>query len=258
MANNKQRYINTRFWNDSYISELDPIEKLLFIYFLTNEHTNISGIYELPQKIIGIETGIDKSMIHKILPRLKLKIRYINGYVVIKNFIKHQETPSEFVKKGILNCLKELDTKWLENVVKQGFYILPKEYSDTLCIPYIESLSYSNSNSNSNSNSISLGLGNSLIQEIFNLWNSYPTLNGNCKNITAKKKLLPKCEKTTPDIVSAFGKLKDYKIEDMKLSLKNYIQDIINRSPENDYAKHRFSFYEFFKQANGFKKYLNK
>ena len=83
MANNKQRYINTRFWNDNYISELDPIEKLLFIYFLTNEHTNIAGIYEIPLKIIGIETGIDESMLKKILPRLEDKIRYIEGMVII-------------------------------------------------------------------------------------------------------------------------------------------------------------------------------
>ena len=48
MANNKQRYVNTRFWNDTYVSSLDPIEKLLFIYLLTNEHTNISGVYEPP------------------------------------------------------------------------------------------------------------------------------------------------------------------------------------------------------------------
>ena len=32
----KQRYINTKFWRDSYIEDLDPIEKLLFLYLLSN------------------------------------------------------------------------------------------------------------------------------------------------------------------------------------------------------------------------------
>lgn len=150
MANNKQRYINTRLWNDSYVSELDPVEKLLFVYFLTNEHTNISGIYEIPLKIIGIETGIDTSMLNKILPRLESKIRYIDGFVVIKNFIKHQETGSELVQKGILNCLKDLDKKWLENVVNKGFYDITKYYIDTLSILYARSLNYSDSNLDSN------------------------------------------------------------------------------------------------------------
>lgn len=152
MANNKQRYINTRFWNDNYISELDPIEKLLFIYFITNEHTNISGIYELPQKIIGIETGIDVSMIIKIMPRLESRIRYIKGYVIIKNFVKHQETGSELVQKGILNCLKDLDLEFLKNLVNKGYYILPVYYMDTLSIPYAKGLNYLDSNSDLDSN----------------------------------------------------------------------------------------------------------
>lgn len=132
----KYRYINTRFWNDSYISELDPIEKLLFIYLLTNGHTNISGIYEIPLKIMAIETGIDESMFKKIFPRLKDKIRYIEGIVVIKNFIKHQETGSDTVQVGILNCLRDINLDFLKNVVSKGFYVMPPYYMDTLCIPY--------------------------------------------------------------------------------------------------------------------------
>lgn len=150
MANNKQRYINTKLWNDTYVAKLDPIEKLLFVYLLTNEHTNISGVYELPFKIMAVETGIDESMFKKILPRLKEKIRYIEGIVVIKNFIKHQETGSPNVQKGILNCLTDLDINFLKNIVKQGYFILPKYYLDTLCIPYVEGRNYLDSNLDSN------------------------------------------------------------------------------------------------------------
>ena len=152
MANSKQRYINTKFWNDTYISELDPIEKLLFIYFLTNEHTNISGIYEIPLKIIGIETGIDSSMLKKILPRLEHKIRYIDGMVVIKNFVKHQENKSPQVKVGIVNQLKEIDQDFLKNVVNKGYYELDRYYIDTLSIPYTYDSSYLDLDSDSNSN----------------------------------------------------------------------------------------------------------
>ena len=150
MANNKQRYINTRFWNDGYISNLDPVEKLMFIYLLTNEHTNISGVYEIPIKIIGIETGIDGGMIKKILKRLEARIRYIDGFVVLKNFVKHQETGSELVQKGIVNCLKELDKKFLEKIVNKGFFELPQYYIDTLSIQYTRGLNYSDLDSNSN------------------------------------------------------------------------------------------------------------
>ena len=75
----KQRMINTKIWSDNYFEELDPTEKLLFLYFLTNIYTNICGIYEIPLKIIAVETGIDKEMVKKILQRFESdkKIFYI-------------------------------------------------------------------------------------------------------------------------------------------------------------------------------------
>ena len=86
----KQRYINTKIWSDSWVSELDPIEKLLFLYILTNERTNIAGIYELPIKIMSIETGIEKQMIENILNRFKKdqRVEFLNGWIIIANFVK--------------------------------------------------------------------------------------------------------------------------------------------------------------------------
>lgn len=186
MANNKQRYINTRFWNDGFISDLDPVEKLVFIYFLTNEHTNISGIYELPLKIMSIETGIEISMLKKIVIRLKNRVRYIDGKVIIKNFVKHQETGSPNVIKGILNCLKELDKKFIENLIKQGYYVIDRYYIDTLCIPYIEGRNYLDSNLDSNSITMSSD------EDAFNqFWLQYPKkeLKKKTKEIWQRKKL---------------------------------------------------------------------
>ena len=33
----KKRYVNTVFWDDAYITNLDPSEKLIFIYLLTRK-----------------------------------------------------------------------------------------------------------------------------------------------------------------------------------------------------------------------------
>jgi len=109
MANQRQRMVNTRFWDDNYTSNLDPIEKLMFLYFLTNTSTNISGVYEIPIKKIANETGIDKEMVIKQLDRFARdsKIFYIEGWIGIKNFIKHQSiNPS--VEAGIARCMKEV------------------------------------------------------------------------------------------------------------------------------------------------------
>ena len=40
----KFRYVNTRFWDDSYVAELSPLEKLAFLYLLTNSLTTIAGV----------------------------------------------------------------------------------------------------------------------------------------------------------------------------------------------------------------------
>lgn len=117
----KERIINTRFWNDGFVSHLDPIEKLLFIYFLTNEHTNISGIYELPLKIAAVETGIDPSMMEKIMPRLSPKVSYESGYVIIPNFVKHQHFDSGNVQVGIKRELSLIPSHILDKAEGYGY-----------------------------------------------------------------------------------------------------------------------------------------
>ena len=103
----KNRMINTKFWSDGWIINLDPLERYLYLYFLTNEHTNICGIYELPLRIIGRESGIEDEMVTKMLKKMSEKITYIDGWIQIKNFLKHQKTSGN-VKLGIENGLKEV------------------------------------------------------------------------------------------------------------------------------------------------------
>ena len=88
----KKRYVDTKFWDDNYIIEKDPVEKLLFLYLLTNTLTNIIGIYEISINRIAFDTGIDKDMVIKILERFEAddKTKYENGWIAIKNFTRHQ------------------------------------------------------------------------------------------------------------------------------------------------------------------------
>jgi len=106
----KNRFINTKFWSDGWVVELDPLERYLYLYLLTDEHTNIAGIYELPIRVMAFETGIDKEMIPKMLDRFKGKVFYFdNKWVYLVNFIKHQNARGKSnVKIGIEKLLKEL------------------------------------------------------------------------------------------------------------------------------------------------------
>lgn len=99
----KQRIINTKFWSDAYIIELDIIERYLYLYLLTNEHTNISGVYEIPLRRMSQETGIEMEMLDKILQRFERdkKVYYFKSWVMIKNFSKHQSNKSQTVQAAI-------------------------------------------------------------------------------------------------------------------------------------------------------------
>lgn len=162
----KQRYINTKFWSDSFIVELNPLDRYLFLYILTNEHTNIAGIYELPIIRMAQESGIDKEMIPKMLRRLSGKIEYFDGWVIIKNFQKHQ-MKNEKIKLGIENVMKEVPQsiknvhfKLIKSRVKKSYPM------DTLSI----APELSKSNLNSNLNSIATDVARDKINEFIELF----------------------------------------------------------------------------------------
>ena len=128
----------------------DPIEKLLFLYLLTNTLTNIVGIYEISLRRIAFDTGIDSEMVDKILKRFEIddKIKYDNNWVAIKNFIRHQlDNPK--INIGMESLLKEV----------------PRHLIEWVNIDY-DRLSHLNLNTNLNTNN------NLNINNIYDYWNS--------------------------------------------------------------------------------------
>ncbi len=160
----KKRYINTVFWDDSYISNLDPSEKLLFVYLITISCTNISGIYQIQMKRISLDTGIEKEMCQKIMDRFQKdeKILFKDGWIAIKNFIKHQNINSPQVIQGIKNefSLAPNELKiWIKLNISSFTEIL-----DTVSIEYpysIDTQSHLNLNLNLNSD-LNLNLNSDL------------------------------------------------------------------------------------------------
>jgi len=135
--------INTHFWEDWYVENLDPIQKLLFLYILTCTNTSIAWIYEISYKKIAFQTWIDKDMVEKIINKFSEddKIFYIEGYIYIKNFLKHQSINPK-TKIWIENQIKDLPVKFWQELAK----------NDSLYIDYIKALGYININININTN----------------------------------------------------------------------------------------------------------
>ncbi len=96
------RSVDTRFWSDVWVRKLNALDRYVFLYFLTNEHSSWCGVYEVDLSMVAFETGVDaRDLEHSILPRLTPKIIYIDGWVYIRNFERYHANRSEKTQKGI-------------------------------------------------------------------------------------------------------------------------------------------------------------
>lgn len=89
----KQRAVNTDMWVDGWVQELEPNAKLLFVFFLTNPHTNIAGIYEITIKTIVFHTGLERDEVDEIMEQFEKdkKVFREQNFIIMTNHLKHQK-----------------------------------------------------------------------------------------------------------------------------------------------------------------------
>ena len=153
MANYRQ--IHTQIWRDNWFLDLEPDEKLLFIYLFSNDNSNLAGLYELHEKIIALETGLVQERIDEIIAKFEAagKVYYRDHVVYITNMQKYHSNAGEKVKKHIETIIRGMP----EGECKEKYCIangIELEY--TPCIPYaypMDTLSHSKSKSNLKSKS---------------------------------------------------------------------------------------------------------
>jgi len=104
------RYVATCFWDDAWIQELEPDEKLLYMYLLTNSLTNIAGVYKITSRRMSFDTGIDKGRLTEILASFEeaRKAAFVEEYIILPNWPKHQKTHSKDTRAGIDRVLASL------------------------------------------------------------------------------------------------------------------------------------------------------
>lgn len=108
----KQRSVDTKFWSDPWVRKLNPLDRYLFLFLLTNERSSWCGVYELDLSIMAFESGLDERDLEKsMLPRLSEKVVYVDGWVCFKNWEKYHNNGSEQTKKGIENAWKAVPEK---------------------------------------------------------------------------------------------------------------------------------------------------
>ena len=120
-----QRYISTGFWDDRWIRSLDPSERYLYLYLMTNPLTNIAGIYQITMDRVAFDTGYDERTLQPMLQRFAdagKAIFYHDEWMILPSWPKHQRPKErDNVRKGIDNILMGLPDDVYE-MVHQGRY----------------------------------------------------------------------------------------------------------------------------------------
>lgn len=115
----KYRVIASCFWSDpEVIEQFTPDEKLFYLYIITNEHTEICGIYRLLKKHIMIETGFTREVIENLLDRFqnnygKIFYDHETQEIVVRNWLKYQNINSPKIQTGIQRGLENVRNKEL-------------------------------------------------------------------------------------------------------------------------------------------------
>jgi len=137
----KKRYVSDTYRCDTWIETLDPLERYLYLYLLTNQYVSVCWIYELNTKRMAFETWIEKEMIEKMLSRFQDAWKIIfNGWVLfIINFVKNQNIKNvddnlrKWIKREILELWweklgKVLGSKGLTRALQGAYKDLPIPY----------------------------------------------------------------------------------------------------------------------------------
>ena len=86
--------ISESFWTDPKVRNLTPIDKLLFLYLISNPHSHYSGLYYLPPTFISEEIGVSVKAVLEGLGNLEsiniLRYDKVNSVVWIINMCGYQ------------------------------------------------------------------------------------------------------------------------------------------------------------------------
>lgn len=110
------RSVSVSFWTDTKVyDEFTWSERYLYLYFLTNAHTNICGCYEISKKQIVQETGMQREIILEALDRLEHThqvVRYCEKTkeLLILNWSRYNWSNSDKLKSAVLGVAQHI--KW--------------------------------------------------------------------------------------------------------------------------------------------------
>ena len=136
------REIDPRFWNDRKVQEdMTQLERYIFLYLLTNQHSNICGCYEISARQIAWDTGVTEDKVNKALDNLESTHAVImrdaeTREILIVNWHKYHWSSSEKLLKGVAKLVADIKSETLRKHIEDTLTIRYGYALDTLYIPY--------------------------------------------------------------------------------------------------------------------------
>jgi len=102
------RNVSLTFWTDPKIDdEFSPHEKYMYLYLLTNPHTNLCGCYQIARNQMIRETGLGWEEIRQLLTRMQdvhrvLRYNPETKEILLKNWGRYNWSRSPKVRDAVL------------------------------------------------------------------------------------------------------------------------------------------------------------
>lgn len=159
------RTIQMSFWTDAKISDdFSPEDRYLYLYLMTNPHTNLCGCYEITKRQISDETGYTKNKVDELIKCLRTKHKVIDycedtKEIILLNWYKFNWTKSEKLRKPLAYEIDRVKNEHFKNHLKELFDATGEYGTDTVSIRYaygIDTSCIDTSNANANTNTDSI------------------------------------------------------------------------------------------------------
>lgn len=130
------RFTDPNKWHkDKWFRKLKPLQKLIFLYLIDN--CDIAGFWEKDFGMMAYSIGVSEEEIEGAYKGLSRGLLEADGWIWVKNFIKHQKNlplnPKNNAHKGIIRILKTQEkrfakcSEFTEFLIEEGI----KDYQET-------------------------------------------------------------------------------------------------------------------------------
>lgn len=121
------RQIYTSFWTDPKVyDEFTATDKYMYLYLMTNAHTNLCGCYEISLRQISDEAGLTKDEVKKLLRRMgEFGVAHYSEEtkeLLLPNWHKYNWSGSAKLMKGVLAEAENIKDPWMKDVVLEAVY----------------------------------------------------------------------------------------------------------------------------------------